>query len=301
MGSIAAHGISSDIAEVSASILTSSVTDSVGSPIGVMHAGVALDVDLAARELGAAELIPGDRQLAHDRVEHAPGEHPVDLRQMALLGRVGGLAAEQAFERLQHERQLDAHQHVPFDRLGLDGHGDRVGGQLRLGGGPGVLADVGEDELDLGFQLGCEPAAERLAEHVERAHDAPAQLGGELGWLGEVERADALGPTLVCSTPVGSTAPGARFSASGSRRARGRGRRCAPGPRSCPRSALLGRRLHPRRELTRPRRRATPPVAAARLAGGSALAGWSAAPAPSASWAPSIAGALRRTGRRGSR
>ena len=116
IGSIAPHGISSDMPEDSPSILTSSATDSVGSPTG-MSTPASPSMSTSPRvSSGAAELVPGDGQLAHDRVEHAAREHPVDLRQVAFGGRLRGLAAEQAFERLQHERQLDAHQHVPLDR-----------------------------------------------------------------------------------------------------------------------------------------------------------------------------------------
>ncbi len=43
--------------------------------------------------------------------------------------------------------QLDAQQHVPLDRLRLDRDRDRIGRQLRLGGRPRVLADVGDGEL----------------------------------------------------------------------------------------------------------------------------------------------------------
>ena len=157
------------------------------------HAGVSLGVDLAAHQLRAADLVPRDRQPIDDRVEHAPREHPVDLGQMAGGGSLGGLASEQAFDRLQDHRQLDAHQHVPFDRRGLDGHRDRVRRQLRLGGRPRVLADVGQDEVDLGLELTRQPAPERLAEEVDRPHDPAPELGGELGRLGEVERPHRLG------------------------------------------------------------------------------------------------------------
>ncbi len=136
----------------------------------------------------------------HDGVEQAACEHPVDFRQVALERGLRRLAAEQAFERLQDERQLDAHQHVPLDPLSLDGHGDRVCWQLRLRRRPRVLADVGEDDLDFGVQLAGQRAAERLAKGVERADDPSPQLGRELGRLGEVERADLL---------VGACVPGA--------------------------------------------------------------------------------------------
>ena len=64
-----------------------------------------------------------------------------------------GLAAEQAFERLQQERLLDAEQHLTLDRLRFDRDRDRVGGQPRLGGRPSVLVDLGDAELDFHRQL----------------------------------------------------------------------------------------------------------------------------------------------------
>ncbi len=88
IGSIAPHGISSESVERAPSILTSKRHRQRRFADRREHAGVALDVDLAAHELGAAELVPGDRQLVHDRVEHATREHPVDLGQMALGGRL---------------------------------------------------------------------------------------------------------------------------------------------------------------------------------------------------------------------
>jgi hypothetical protein len=47
---------------------------------------------------------------------------------MALRRRLRGLASEQAFERLQDQRKLDAQQHLTLDRALLHGHGERVRG-----------------------------------------------------------------------------------------------------------------------------------------------------------------------------
>ena len=77
-----------------------------------------------------------------------------------------------------------------LDRLHLERHGDRVRRQLRLGGRPRELAGVRDGELDWGAQLGGEAQREGFAEGAQHAHDPTAQLGGELGGLGEVHGAD---------------------------------------------------------------------------------------------------------------
>ena len=82
--------------------------------------------------------------------------------------RLRGLAAEQAFERLQQQRQLDAEQQLGAARARADGDRERVGGKPGLGGGPGVLGSPRARELDLALQLAREPRRERLAEGLER-------------------------------------------------------------------------------------------------------------------------------------
>ena len=124
----------------------------------------------------------------HDRIQHPAREHPVDFGEMAFGGGLSGLAAEQAFKRLQHQRALDAHHHVPLDRFRLDRNRDRVRRKLRPRRRPGVLADVADGDLDFGVQLAAQRTAERLAEAVERAQDTTPELGCELRRLGEVER-----------------------------------------------------------------------------------------------------------------
>ena len=87
---------------------------------------------------------------------------------MALGRRLRRVAAEQAFERLQHERELDADQHAVSGCVGLypDGHG--VGREPGLGRCPGVLGDLAGLDLHLGLQLRGKRRGEGLAQRLER-------------------------------------------------------------------------------------------------------------------------------------
>ena len=116
IGSIAAHGISSDIAEARPSILSSSVTASVGSPIGV-STPASPSMSTSPR---ASAGPPSSSHATESWWTTASSTPRVSTQSISVrwrsLGRLRGLAAEQAFERLQHQRQLDAHQHVALDR-----------------------------------------------------------------------------------------------------------------------------------------------------------------------------------------
>ncbi len=195
------------------------------------HAGVALDVDLAAHQLRAAELVP--RRPTADR-RSCRACPCVSTQSISVRWRAAGAwAASPPSRHSSACRTIGSSTLISMCRsigCGLDGHRDRVRRQLRLGGRPRVLADVGQDELDLGAQLARQPAAERLAEQVERAHDPAPELGGELGRLGEVERPHRLGGVArellveLAARPALRSAPAAR-----ARRRRRRRSACRPG------------------------------------------------------------------------
>ena len=177
------------------------MTDSVGSPTGVSTPASPSMSTSPRVSVGPPSSPQATDSWCTTASSSAARQHPVDLRQMALGGRLRGLAAEQAFERLQHERLLDAHQHVPLDRCGLDRDRDRVGGQLRLGRRPRVLADVASTATSTSaFSSPASEPPSASQKRVERAHDPAPQLGRELGRLGEVERAELLAGARV---PVG--------------------------------------------------------------------------------------------------
>ncbi len=155
------------------------------------HAGVAFEIQLASRELGAVELAPGLRQPAHDGVEQSLGQRPVDFGQVSLGGGLRGLSAEQAFERLQHPGQLDAQQQRPLRAALLDRHREGVRRQAHPCGGPHVLGDLADRDLDLGFQLRRQFLRQRVGERGQGGRQVAADVGRELGRLGEVEPAGA--------------------------------------------------------------------------------------------------------------
>ena len=174
------------------------------------HAGVALEIDLAETQLQSAEIAPRGAELGDHRLQQALRERPVDFAEAPLGGGLGGVAAEQALERLQYQRRLDAEQHLRVDRLHSQRHGDRVRRQWRLGGRPGELAGVRHGELHRSAQLGGEPHREGFAEGAQRTQDPAAQLGGELGGLGEVHRADHVTPCRAHSPDLARVVDGGR-------------------------------------------------------------------------------------------
>ena len=170
-------------------MVLASVTDSVGSP-GAMSISASPSRSSSPRVSGPPPNSAHASESSPTTASRTPRASAQSISERwRSAGACASLAAEQAFERLEHERQLDREEHAVGRRVGLHPHGDDVGGEGGLSRGPGVLRDLARLDRDLGLQLRGQRHRQRLAQRLQRCGDTAAQLGREPGRLREVDRA----------------------------------------------------------------------------------------------------------------